>query len=126
MRSKIVIHVSLLLLVFAGCQSRTEVNYVNKPEYTIAIGEEVRIYYSVNSCCECCVLNLDNLKHVSLLDDILVENYPDDCAGCNATYAFVFAAQNLGTDTIYLNVREASASCYEVNGEPEMFIIHVQ
>ena len=126
MRSKIAIQVSVLLLILTGCQSRTEVNYVNKPEYTIAIGEEVRIYYFVNSCCQYCVLNQDSLSHVSLIDDMQVEDYPDDCAGCNATYAFVFAGIAPGTDTIYLNVREASASCYEVNGEPEMFIIHVQ
>ena len=124
MRIIFVLLVSLAALAFVSCKHETK--YTNKPSYTVAVGEEVRIYYSINSCCQYCVLNLDSLKYVSLLGDIGVEGYPDDCAGCNATYAFVFTAISHGTDTIYLNMREASASCYDVKDEPEMFIINVQ
>jgi hypothetical protein len=117
---------SVVGLILFGCNQKESTEFVNKAAYDLAIGDEVRIYYSVNSCCQYCILNLDSLQHVSLVGDVVVEDYPDDCAGCNATYAFVFKALSSGTDTVYLNMREASASCYELNREPEKFVIHVK
>ncbi len=112
---------SAIILLFA-CKRE----YINQPEYTLPIGEEVEIYFSTNSCCQYCILNSSDLEAVTYDREITVEPYPDDCAGCSFTGAFVFKAMQPGTDTIYLNVREMSKDCYELDGEPEMYIIHVQ
>jgi hypothetical protein len=117
-----IIFLSTLLISLLSCKKE----YVNQPEYTLKKGETLDIYFSTNSCCEYCVLNRGELEAVTYENEITVEPYPDDCAGCSFTGAFVFKAIAPGTDTILLNVREASADCFELDGEPEMYIVHVQ
>lgn len=113
---------SVLLATLLACKKE----YVNQPEYTLQKGESVEIYFSTNSCCQYCVLNTEELDAIAYEKEITVEPYPDDCAGCNFTGAFVFKAVQPGTDTIYLNVREMSKDCYDLDGEPETYIVHVQ
>lgn len=113
---------SLFTLTILACDKE----YINQPEYHLNLGETVEIYFSTNSCCEYCIINMEELNSVSFEQEITVEPYPDDCAGCSFTGAFVFKAVHPGTDTILLNVREMSASCYELDEEPEMYIVHVQ
>lgn len=110
-----------------GCKPESKpVEYKNKSHYEVHKGEKFEIYFVENSCCENCVFNSDSLKSVRLLESIVVQDYPDDCDGCDRTGAFVFEAVAEGTDTILLNMREASASCYELDGEPEKYVVTVR
>lgn len=116
-----------LIFTVASCaQLSSKKNFTNREHYEILAGGQFEIYYTTNSCCQYCVLNGSELTVVKLVDDKVVKDYPKDCYGCDRASAFVFEAIAAGTDTIYLNSREASASCYELAGEPEKYVVTVK
>ncbi len=118
---KQVLIISLITILFHGCE-----NYENKDKYVVKVGESVEIYYSSNSCCYYCISNSEELVHVYLKETLTVDTGPEDCAGCNYTYALVFMAESVGVDTIELKSIQASKDCDSSNVIPQKFIIEVR
>ncbi|ABG58676.1 hypothetical protein CHU_1405 [Cytophaga hutchinsonii ATCC 33406] len=111
----------IIAVIFSGCNT-----YQNNSTYIIAPGETVDIYYSTNSCCFYCLINEDQLKHIRLVDQKTLDPGPDQCEGCNATFAFTFKAGSIGTDTVKLKHLNALDTCTYPGGVTENYIITVR
>jgi hypothetical protein len=96
----------------------------NKEIYNVKIGETFKIYYSTNSCCYYC-LNEKEIKSVTLLENMVVEEGPKDCEGCNSKYAFLFKGIETGIDTIKLSLTTSSTDCSEASRYYEKYIVQV-
>ena len=118
---KRILIISLIGLFLHGCT-----NHENKDKYEVNVGETVEIYYSTNSCCYYCLSNIQELNHVDLLETKTIDTDPEDCAGCNYTYAFVFKAESVGIDTVELKSLTASMDCDSNNVMPEKYIIEIK
>lgn len=88
------------VLFFSSCKSNKD--YKNKEAYSIKTNELCEIYYTTNSCCQYCVINESDLKHISLQEDKTVDDGPRGCDGCDFTNAFVFKGTSPGIDTVVL------------------------
>ena len=121
--TKIITWFVTILLIGPSCRNRKQWN--NQNQYNIQVGETLQIYYSTNSCCYYCWTNEDSCQHLSLVNQIVIEPGPDDCEGCNATYAFVLKAESEGTDTVKLNSVTAAAPC-STTPFLETYIVNVQ
>jgi hypothetical protein len=114
-------HLPILLPLFLfGCA-----NYENQPEYEMAVGETVEIYYSTNSCCYYCFENENSLNHLTLVSRETVDPGPSDCEGCNYTVSLKFKAESVGTDTIRLKHLGAMDDC-SMDVEPELYMVNVR
>jgi len=117
--NKIVLIILLGVLVY-GCK-----NYENKERYTISVGEKVEIYYFTNSCCTFEIANIESLDNIQFLEQKSIDTGPNDCSGCESTYAFVFKAIAPGVDTLKLKHVVISERNDNNNDEQTKFIIEV-
>ena len=111
------------IFVFVSCTH----TYTNQPEYHVEVGEQFEIYYTTNSCCRYCLLNENQLQFLSVIEDErVIEDYPNNCAGCSRTSAFVLEATKPGVDTIFIRKTEMSSSCSDSSNQTiEQFIVWV-
>jgi|GEM_PF-2522432 len=115
------------IIIFCSCNNKLDPNnFINKDFYEVKVGETINIYYSTNSCCYYCILNLSEISNVSFIKDTLIINSEEDCQGCNELRAFEFKATKLGLDTIKLNSSTASQDCYSKPSKPMTYIIKVK
>jgi len=110
----------LLGFLFYGCT-----NYENKERYSISVGEKVEIYYFTNSCCTFEIANLESLDNIQFLEQKSIDTGPNDCSGCESTYALVFKAITPGVDTLKLKHIVHSSPNDTNNDEQNKFIIEV-
>ncbi len=116
-----ILFLSLVSFSFYGCNS-----YKNKDIYEITVGETVEIYYTTNSCCYYCVANEKTLEHVKIVQKKVVDNAPEDCAGCDYTVALIFEGKSVGIDTVELKLITGSNDCDSTDVKPEKYIIKVK
>lgn len=119
-------HPILLLLTCLLIVSCSEKTYENQKTYELTVNETVEIYYSTNSCCQYCFAEEQNLNNIEFLEEKILDNGPEGCAGCNYVAAYVFRAISPGTDTIKLKYSVASESCWEADIIPEEYIVIVR
>lgn len=121
---------TLLLFFIAiwltSCNWKAAADYTNPPEQTVKVGEEVKIYYTTNSCCRFCSPNMENLNHLKYTGEEVIIPYPNGCDGCNETVALVFKAKSKGTDTIVGRILQQSMDCSDTLSKFESFVIHVK
>lgn len=111
----------LILLCCSSCK-----DYDNQAHYTIAVGETVDIYYKTNSCCYYCASNEVHFKHITTMDQKVVDSGPWNCDGCDFTGAFVFRGTSVGVDTVHLKLLGGGMECDEAGYTTEQYIIEVQ
>jgi hypothetical protein len=122
MKYAMILGVLMTTLIY-GCEEEV---YLNQETYDLKVGETVDIYFSLNSCCGMCVGNSDDLQSIEWIDEITVDRAPEDCDGCNTTYAYVFRAIAPGTDTLELRHYVASEYCESPDATVSTFIINVE
>lgn len=116
---KIVLSFLFGVLIY-GCT-----NYENKERYTISVGEKVEVYYFTNSCCTFEIANFESLDNIQYLEEKSIDTGPNDCSGCESTYAFVFRAISPGVDTLKLKHRVHSKPNDTLNNALNKFIVEV-
>jgi hypothetical protein len=107
------IFLALFFGILIGCKpiSKNKESYKNQELYDIKLDDSCRIYYSTNSCCFYCIYNRNDLDNVTLSNNLVLDEGPKDCNGCNAQYAYVFKGIKTGEDTVQLKSLPASKSC---------------
>ena len=114
----------LLLYIVAGCHGIK--SFQNQPHYEIEVGDEIKLFHSTNSCCHFCI-NENDLNHVLLVADKLIDGGPNGCDGCNHTRAFVLSAISSGTDSVLLTLQTAPRSCADsVFVRNEWYVVKVK
>ncbi len=107
-------------MALVGCQS-----YENKSLYEVSVGKIFSIYISTNSCCYYCWLNRADVRHVQVVDTVVVESAPELCEGCNTKLSLIFKAISPGIDTIQFVNPTATASCDPKQFKSEIYVIQV-
>lgn len=114
------------MIIFSSCQNGKEKTFINKPHYTIEIGDTLQIYYSTNSCCQYCQPNASQLKHLRYAGSKIIEAAPKDCSGCSQTSALLFIAKSKGIDTIKDAIIPPLAPCNDTLKDLVNYIINIK
>lgn len=135
-----------LLLATVGCSKKTrearkaakeiaiaeklaaERDYSNQETYNVSVGDTVEIYFETNSCCYICVPNQDKYNHLLYIGEKSMttdKNEDGLCLGCNSTYAELFVAKSVGTDTVKIGIYQPANPCILGNGPLESFVVNV-
>lgn len=78
-----------------------QLRFKNKPNYTLNVGDTLNLYFNENTCCNHCLPNQDQLKHLSYFDTkVVVPPAKKECEGCSITVSKMFIATSPGIDTI--------------------------
>lgn len=83
---------------------------LNKKKYIIQKGEQVKIYFTFNSCCQFCSPRLEKLKNSKFLFN-KQETFSNGCLGCTDLYSLNFKGISKGIDTIYTNTIFPNDKC---------------
>ncbi|MCB9252912.1 MAG: hypothetical protein H6605_10625 [Flavobacteriales bacterium] len=116
--------VIMSFMLYASCTENHK-EYANQSRYKIKIGEELKLYYITNSCCFYCISDSSSIKSLNYKDDVIVDDGPDDCDGCDRTSAFVFLAKQIGVDTIILKSATAGDDCETQSLDRNIYFVQV-
>jgi hypothetical protein len=116
----------ILTIIFSCNHKKNKLDFANKSEYKVNVGETVEIYYSTNSCCMYCQPNRYELNHVEYIGEKTVVPMKKNCDGCDATYALMYKAISPGIDTIYGQIVAASRACPDSTREMYKYIMKVE
>lgn len=120
--------IAAICALLYSCEStqKNASDFKNMETQTINVGDEVKIYYTTNSCCSYCSPDKEKLNHLEYVGDEIIIPYPDDCDGCSRTKALVFKAKSSGTDTIFGRIYTRSEDCNDSLSDFDSFVIHVR
>ena len=103
-----------------------EIDYSNQSVYNVSVGDTVQIYFENNSCCYICVPNQGDYKHLLYVGEKTVKTPGDElCMGCSSTFAELFIAKSVGTDTVKIGIYEPVNPCEEGRGKLDLFVVNV-
>ncbi len=78
-----------------------QLRFKNKADYTLNVGDTLNLYFNENTCCNYCLPNQNQLKHLSYFDTkVVVPPAKKECEGCSITVSKMFIATSPGIDTI--------------------------
>lgn len=97
---------------------------LNKKNYSIRIGEKVKIYYSTNSCCPFCFPRLDQLTSVRYIGNKMEINPCEECDGNNVLSSINFMGMKKGVDTIFTKIITPHENCDSITDLKD-FNIHI-
>jgi hypothetical protein len=100
--------------------------YKNKPNYSINIGDTIKIYHTTNSSCKYCQANFDQLQHLEFTGSKIVIPSKKDCDGCNYTSALMFVAKSAGIDTIKDAIIPPISECNETIANLNKYIVRIK
>ena len=95
---------------------------LNKKNYSIQIGENVKIYYTENSCCPICHPRLNKLASSKFLGS--KTEIARDCIGCDFLYSINFKGVKKGIDTIFAQTISPHETCDSI-ADLKNFDIHI-
>lgn len=95
---------------------------LNKKNYSIKVGEKVKIYYSTNSCCPFCSPRINKLVASKFLGS--KTEITRDCIGCNFLYSLNFKGIRKGIDTIFMGTIIPNQHCDSITDLRD-FSIHI-
>ncbi len=97
---------------------------LNKKNYSIRIGEKVKIYYSTNSCCPFCAPRLNQLTSIRYIGHKMEINPCEECDGSNVLSSINFKGVKKGIDTIFTQIITPHQKCDSITDLKD-FSIHI-
>ncbi len=116
------------MLEAAAAAVEAEIDYANQETYNVSVGDTVQIYFENNSCCYICVPNQDKYSHLLYVGEKMVKADNNDdglCVGCSSTFAQLFVAKSVGTDTVKIGIYLPANPCEEGRGNLTSFTVNV-
>jgi len=97
---------------------------LNKKNYSIRIGEKVKIYYSTNSCCPFCAPRLNQLTSIRYIGHKMEINPCEKCEGNNVLSSINFVGLKKGIDTVFAQTISPHDTCDSIKDLKD-FDIHI-